>query len=325
MNVTRGLPKDQIYCNVPFIRRQIFSLLNRQTYDAIIQTYWYSSVDIPAWPSGPLKVLDSHDMLSERYERTFRSDMPRWKHPLESFLVRAYKKHEAHAARCFDHVLAVTDHDKALYDRITHPEKVLTIPSGIEIRTRGMALGENVEPHTVAFFGAMKGSVNLDAVAFLTREVFPWIRKEIPGARLKLVGSDPAPEVRRLARDPNITITGFVDNPFEVLSNAAVAVMPLKSASGFRARLVELMASRVPVVATTVSVQGMEVEDGVHLLIADDPQSFARCVVRLMREKGLRQRMTSAAFDLLEEKYSVEVTLGRYVDHLADLLEGGLK
>jgi len=321
MNLTRALPKERFYCDHPSIRSRIQEVLSGEDFDVVIQTYWYTSQDIPKITEGPLKVLDSHDVLSERFERTAKGDFPIWKRPFASSFIQAYKNLEAQAARCFDLILAVTDHDKNIYDEMTDPDRVLMVPSGIEIVTRGLAPGTARDPNTIAFFGAMKGSVNLEAIDYFYREIFPLVVDQVPEAKLLLVGADPADEVKALTKDNRVTVTGFVENPYEVLSNTAVAVMPLKTASGFRARLVELMQSRVPVVATTISVQGMEVEDGIHLLLADEPEAFAQHVVKFIKDPAVGEKMCSAAFERVVEQYSVEATLGSFVKNLEGRLQ----
>ncbi len=79
------------------------------------------------------------------------------------------------------------------------------------------------------------------------------------------------------------------------LARASVAVVPLRYGSGTRVKILESFAHRVPVVSTTVGAEGLDVEDGVHLLVADDPEEFAAATVRLLGDARLRVRLTEAA------------------------------
>ena len=96
----------------------------------------------------------------------------------------------------------------------------------------------------------------------------------------------------------------------EELARASVAVVPLRYGSGTRVKILESFAHRVPVVSTTLGAEGLDVEDGVHLLLADDPNELAAAVVHLLGDAGLRVRLTEAA----EARY-LELYDGRLADH----------
>jgi glycosyltransferase involved in cell wall biosynthesis len=91
------------------------------------------------------------------------------------------------------------------------------------------------------------------------------------------------------------------------LAGAAVAVVPVRFGSGTRVKILESFAHRIPVVSTTIGAEGLEVEDGVHLLLADDPAQFAAATVRLLRDAELRLRLTSAAEKLCLNRYDGRV------------------
>jgi glycosyltransferase involved in cell wall biosynthesis len=79
------------------------------------------------------------------------------------------------------------------------------------------------------------------------------------------------------------------------LARASVAVVPIRYGSGTRIKILESFAHRVPVVSTTLGAEGLDVEDNVHLLLADDPEEFAAATVRLLGDPTLRVRLTEAA------------------------------
>ncbi len=95
----------------------------------------------------------------------------------------------------------------------------------------------------------------------------------------------------------------------EELARASVAVVPIRYGSGTRVKILESFAHRVPVVSTTLGAEGLDVEDGVHLLLADGPEEFAAATVRLLGDPQLRVGLTEAA----EAHY-----LERYDGRLAD-------
>ena len=123
---------------------------------------------------------------------------------------------------------------------------------------------------------------------------------------VRLVGR-PATSVTRLHRPGVLTVVGQVPSMEEELARASVAVVPVRYGGGTRVKILESFAHRVPVVSTTLGAEGLDVEDGVHLLLADDPEEFAAATVRLLDDPRLRVRLTEAAEALYLDRYDGRV------------------
>lgn len=164
------------------------------------------------------------------------------------------------------------------------------------------------KPPVVLFQGTLLYAPNIDAAQWLATDIAPHIRAALPATEVRLVGR-PSTNVKQLHRPGVLTVVGQVPSMEEELARASVAVVPLRYGSGTRIKILESFAHRVPVVSTTFGAEGLEVEDGVHLLLADDPGEFAAATVRLLSDPGLRVRLTEAA----EAFY-----LDRYDSRLAD-------
>jgi sugar transferase (PEP-CTERM/EpsH1 system associated) len=136
------------------------------------------------------------------------------------------------------------------------------------------------------FTGAMDYWPNIDAVQWFVAEVLPRLRHGVPAARFFIVGSNPAPEVRALAAAEGVTVTGRVPDVRPYLSHAGVVVAPLRTARGIQNKVLEGMSMARPVVATPQAHEGIEAEDGRHLLVAGDGESFAAAIQRLFAGSG---------------------------------------
>jgi glycosyltransferase involved in cell wall biosynthesis len=123
-----------------------------------------------------------------------------------------------------------------------------------------------------------------------------------------LVGR-PATSILKLDDPGVVTVVGEVPSMSTELSRASVVVVPIRYGGGTRLKILESFAHRVPVVSTTLGAEGLDVEDGVHLLIADNPEDFAAATVRLLGDALLRTRIADEA----ERLY-----LRRYDDRAAD-------
>lgn len=102
---------------------------------------------------------------------------------------------------------------------------------------------------------------------------------------------------------PNLFFTGVVDNVADLLGVSDVAIAPLFHGSGTRLKILEYFSCRLPVVSTTVGAEGLDVTDGVHILIADDVDLFASRVVDLLKDDALSKKLGRAARDLVVDKY----------------------
>ena len=119
---------------------------------------------------------------------------------------------------------------------------------------------------------------------------------------VRIVGEAPA-AVQALGNEPNVTVTGFVEDLGAELAAADVAVVPLRRGTGTRLKILEAFAHAIPVVSTKVGAAGLDVIDGEHLLLADTGDDFADACQRLARHDALRLRMTTAASELVEAQY----------------------
>ena len=158
------------------------------------------------------------------------------------------------------------------------------------------------KPPVLLFQGNLGYPPNIDAAQWLATEIAPLIRASEPATELRLVGR-PGANVSQLHRPGVLTVVGEVPTMDNELARAVVAVVPIRYGSGTRIKILESFAHRIPVVSTTLGAEGLEVEDDVHLLLADEPAAFAAATVRLLGDPRLRQRLTQAAEALYLDRY----------------------
>jgi polysaccharide biosynthesis protein PslH len=157
------------------------------------------------------------------------------------------------------------------------------------IRPRGQA---DSKP-TILFVGSMDYHANVDAVIWFSRVSWPQIALNHPDMQFMIVGRNPRPEVRALASE-RIHVTGTVDDVRPFYAPAVAVVVPLRSGSGTRVKILEAMAAGVPVVSTRLGAEGLEVEDGAHLLLADSGQEITSAVNRVASSTELQVRLSQA-------------------------------
>jgi glycosyltransferase involved in cell wall biosynthesis len=156
----------------------------------------------------------------------------------------------------------------------------------------------------LAFVGSMDWYPNEDAALYLIECILPLIRREMPDVRLSIVGRNPSARLRQVASTAAVAVTGTVADVRPHMAESAVLVAPLRIAGGARLKIFEAMAMAKPVVSTSVGAEGLPVVPGKHLLIADDPPSFASEVVALIRDAERRKELGAAGLRLVAERYS---------------------
>jgi glycosyltransferase involved in cell wall biosynthesis len=149
-------------------------------------------------------------------------------------------------------------------------------------------------PPTVLFQGTLRYPPNADAARFLVDQIRPSLATEQPDVRLRLVGVT-TPALSRLHDPPRVTLTGSVESMVPELARADLVVVPVRFGSGTRLKILEAFAHRIPVASTSLGCEGLDVEDGVHLLVSDTADGLARACGRLLEDPALRQSLTDAA------------------------------
>lgn len=258
----------------------------------------YSSQD-------PAVILDEHNAEYVLQKRAFEVDRQapdRWPAALYSLVQwQKLKRYERMACRRATAVIAVSDEDKRALLRLDPNPDITVVPNGVDTAYFQPSQQQR-EDATLLFTGTMDFRPNVDAVVWFAKEVFPLVRKQAPEARFVIVGGRPTDRVEALS-GASVDVTGFVEDVRPYVAKAAVYVIPIRIGGGVRFKALEAIASGVPVVSTTVGVEGISVADGEELLFADDAPSFAAAILRLLREPRVGKQMALKARRLAEERY----------------------
>lgn len=249
-------------------------------------------------------VLDNHNvesMIIKRISETAQSRAMRVYARMEWPKLRRY---EIQACRASDMVLTVSEEDRATLLNLDRSlAKVHCVPIGTDIdyyqpveRTAGSL--------NILSIGTMYWPPNVDSMLYFTREILPLVRREIPDSTLTIAGQRPVESVLALAKEPGIRVTGYVDDEREIARDCGVFVVPLRSGSGVRVKILNALAMGLPVVSTSIGAEGLDVRSGEHLLIADDPPAFADAVVRVLRDPELAAALGRNGRQLVCEKHS---------------------
>ena len=229
------------------MRRRYAELLASSTFDAIVCDFLVPG-SLMHWKTPPPTILFTHNVEAQVWERHYKvTTNPFLKTAcwLES---RALAGAERRYVELADHVLAVSENDRAFFLQYVEPSRISVIPTGVDTEYFQPSL-EPEQQDTLAFTGTMDWMPNEDGVVYFVDKIFPLIRHEIPDAVFRAVGRRPPRRVQALASD-HVVVTGAVDDIRPYLGKAAVCVVPLRSGSGTRIKIFEAMALGKAVVST---------------------------------------------------------------------------
>jgi glycosyltransferase involved in cell wall biosynthesis len=147
------------------------------------------------------------------------------------------------------------------------------------------------------------------------------IKQQHPSVFLEVVGRNPSRKLQALLEtEESVRLTGWVEDIRPFLARGAVCIVPLRIGGGTRLKIFEAMAMGKAVVSTTVGAEGLPVQSGQNIRLADTPNDFAASVVSLLRNSDQRRRLGVSARKLVDENYSWRTVAESFSHVLQDVL-----
>lgn len=167
---------------------------------------------------------------------------------------------------------------------------------------------------TLLLVGTMHYYPNIDATLHFFQTMYPALHQAMPNLKVLIVGHLPPPEIQALGALPGVTVTGSVPDVRPYLARSWLSTVPLRLGGGTRLKIVEAMASGLPVVSTTVGAQGLDQVDRDILAIADTPETFVATTFRLLQDPAERERRSRCGRAVIEQHYSWQALGKRFAD-----------
>jgi len=221
---------------------------------------------------------------------------------IDSLISRRY---EARLYAKFDHILAVSQKIKENLLACNPSLKISVIPIGVDI-PRSQKQHVPGQARHLIFMGAMWRLENIDAVLYFHRYIFGLIRNAISDVTLTILGGNPPEEIRSLARDPAIRVTGYVEDLLPFYLESDISIAPMRIAGGVMCKILDAMAVGLPVISTPQGNEGVGAKPGEEIVLANSPEEFARSTIELLREGHLRTTLGKNGFEFVQRNFSWE-------------------
>lgn len=260
--------------------------------------------------SGALRTLDLDDYESEAREQlsVLSQSADPADLPSKCGVVDRFRRLEEIAVGTFDRIYVSSLHDCKRLEKRFGQGKFQHVQNSIKMGHVSFIRSEtNARASTLLFVGTLDYLPNVDGIDYFCREVLPLLRTmtELP-PRVLVLGTRPHQRVRDLAARGDIDLIGEVPTVREYYRMNAVVIVPVRIGGGTCIKTIEAFAWQRAVVSTSQGVRGLGVRHNVHVMVADTPQSFAKCCDQLLRYPALRKRLANNAFAYVQEHHNAE-------------------
>jgi len=287
----------------PKVKKEISQELESGKYDLIhAETFYVTHL----LPSDLMPVVLSEQNIEWQVYKRFADRAKFFLKPLLYYDIAKIKIWEEFFWQKAKKVVVASILDQKVIEKKIGKEVGL-VPNGVDL---DYFKNLTPQPHrfpTILFVGNFKWLENRDAVSFLVSEVWPEIRKEIPGAKLLIVGRDAPPRLKESILASGAELKEDVQEIKDVYQITDLLLAPIRIGGGTKFKILEAMAAGVPVVTTKEGIEGLKVKDGQEVLVGKETKDLVEKVTKVLRDEDLRNNLIKKARAKVSQNYNWQI------------------
>lgn len=287
----------------PEMIKAINHQLDRHTYD-IVHVDTIALAGYVKYLRGTPAVLNHHNVESSLLLRRAATEKNPFTRAYVGLQGRKLRRAEKRAIVEFDGNISVSDIDRKELLQFDSRASVRVIPNGTDTEFFQPIAGV-VEDQSLVFAGSMSWYPNCDAMILFSEKIWPLIKQAAPTITMNMIGSHPPNQLLDVGRhDQNFKVLGFVDDVRPYIARASVYIVPIRVGGGTRLKILDALAMGKSIVSHPIGAEGIDVTDGKDIIIAEEPEAFAKAVVDLVNDDARRRQLCANARHTAVEKYS---------------------
>lgn len=213
------------------------------------------------------------------------------------------KSYEGRACQRAQHVVAVSELDAQQLRELGPGARVTSVPNGVDTEYFRTSHTPR-KPTSLVFVGGFTWFPNLDAITYFCEDILPKLLKTIGDIQLTVIGKQPdTPVAQEIAKHPNVKLAGLVEDIRPDVDAAAAYIVPLRIGGGTRLKILDALSMSKAIISTSVGCEGLDVEDGKTIVIADTPDAFAQAIVKVLADPAWADTIGRQGRQLVESRY----------------------
>ncbi|MBC8125105.1 MAG: glycosyltransferase [Candidatus Kapabacteria bacterium] len=264
-------------------------------------------------------ILRAHNVENQIQELLSLAPNRGWAERLyRARLAKQTNAYEKYVAQHVDGVVAISDVDANFFRDGANQELTVAISPGIDLPDLQPIA---VDTNALCILGSLDWEPNVEGIQWFVQKVFPLIRRSRPQSTLHIAGRKPTQSVMQLHDGQTIFVHGEIEDALEYRRSKAVSIVPLRSGSGIRIKILESLAASCAVVTTSKGCEAIGVVDGRELNIADDPDAFANACLELLHDPLKAARMGHAGRSFVGSNYGWTNSIHQLLEFIEQVKE----
>jgi polysaccharide biosynthesis protein PslH len=289
---------------VPETIKAVKQELSQRHYDLIHAETFYMMPNIPVSNIPTILVEQTIEYLGYQ---SYANSSKLW--PLKPFYaldIKKIKHWEKYYWQTCSRLITMSQNDKDfIHSESPGINHIDVVANGVDTDYFD-AMPKHLPPEpTILFVGTFSWLPNVQAVNYLVKEVWPLIIKQIPKAKLHIVGFSPTPEIQAYGKLQRVTVDGGVKDIRTAYAGAHVLVAPVNWGKGTRYKILEAMATKTPIIATPLAMEGIAgADNGTHVLTGQSAKDLADLTVKVLRTRTLAHTLATNSYRLVTKHYN---------------------
>ncbi len=304
LNFWRKEPLQTLYYRSAKMKNLIDKLIKENDFDLAV-IHLFRMAQYLAEQKKMFRVVDLTDVISKEIglAQQYRKGIKKFIYSLERKRIMAY---ELQLVREFNEIWLISAAESDLLSQGGNGDKIKVVTNGVNLDNfypQDTILESKVKK-SILFVGHMGVFHNINAAEYLAKDILPLVKKSVPDCKMIFAGTEADKTLTELAKNDGVEVKGFVEDLNFLLNSVTLFAAPLRFSAGVQNKVLEAMATKLPVVTTSLVNKGLNAKPEAELLIGDNPQEIADKIIVLLNDAHMRAKIGTAGFDFVKKNFS---------------------